>query len=107
VFYVPDPDPVPGWHAPWTAELQLGMRCVWPPPQPSSDEGLRVPVDVVVDASAPAVIAGHSRRLAPARGGYELAGLCTGPPSLCGVGVIASRLAPLAITPLGGISEWL
>ena len=35
------------------------------------------------------------------------ASLCAGPPFLCGVGVIASRRAPLAITPVGGISDWL
>ena len=78
-----------------------------PPPQPSSDEGKRVSVDVAVDASVPAAIADHSRRL------HRLAVATIshpgrGPPSLCGVDVIpqSTRVA-FVITPLGGTSEWM
>ena len=78
-----------------------------PPPQPSSDEGKRVSVDVAVNASVPAAIADHSRRL------HRLAVATIshpgrGPPSLCGVDVIpqSTRVA-FVITPLGGTSEWM
>ena len=68
---------------------------------------MRAPVDVAVAASAPAAIAERSRRRTPARGGYDLADLLRTPFSVWGGRHRSAARSHSAITPLGGISEWL